>query len=144
MLSSSGEYLFKFGKNGPISERGTLSSPADIAIVASTTMVSIFNKTGSFVRAFGGQGSEPGQFSHISSLHISTHGHFCVSKSYNNRVQIFKSPKSHNKNGEVIREGVKTIFSRKPLYTMHQSRIRCAFYDPNWHQRALGSHSRSE
>ena len=119
-------YLFKFGKNGPISERGTLSSPADIAIdsedyvfVVSTMMVSIFDKTGYFVRAFGGQGKEPGQFSHISGLHISTHGHFCVSKSYNNRVQIFESPKSHNKDSEVIREGVKTISSRKPLYTIN-------------------------
>ena len=125
VLSSSGEYLFKFGKNGPISERVALSSPADIAIdsedyifVASTTIVSIFDKTGSFVRAFGGQGSEPGQFSHISGLHISTHGHFYVSESYNNRVQIIESPKSHNKDSDVIRVGVKTISSHKPLYTL--------------------------
>ena len=120
VLSSSGDCLFKFG-----SKRGTLSSPADIAIdsedyvfVASTTMVSIFDKTGSFVRAFGGQGSEPGQFSHVSGLHISTHGHFYVSESYANRVQIFESPKFHNKDSDVISEGVKTISSRKPLYTI--------------------------
>ena len=103
----------------------TLNSPADIAIdsedyvfVASTTMVSIFDKTASIVRAFGGQGSEPGQFSHISGLHISTHGHFYVSESYSNLVQIFESPKSHNKDSDIIREGVKTISSRKPLYTI--------------------------
>ena len=125
VLSSTGEYLFKFGKCGPISERGSLSSPTGIVIdsedyvfVASTTMVSIFDKTGSFVRAFGGQGSEPGQFSHISGLYISTNGHFYVSEFYNNRVQVFESPKSHNKDNDVISEGAKTISSCRPLYTI--------------------------
>ena len=124
-LSSSGEYLFKFGKCGPISERGTLSSPTDITIdsedyvfVASTTMVSIFDKSGSFIRAFGGQGSEPGQFSHISGLHISKNGHFYVSEFFHNRVQIFECPKSHNEDNDVISEGIKTISSHRPLYTI--------------------------
>ena len=125
VLSSNGEYLFKFGKCGSICERGTLSSPADIAIdsedyvfVASTTMVSVFDKTGSFIRAFGGQGNEPGQFSHISGLYISRSGHFYVSEFYNNRVQIFECPKSHNKDNDAISEGIKAISSRRPLYTI--------------------------
>ena len=109
-------YFFKFGKCGSICERDTLSSPADIAVdsedyvfVASTTMVSIFDKTGSSIRAFGGQGSEPGQFSHISSLYISRSSHLYVSEFYNNRVQIFESSKSYNEDNDAINEGVKAI-----------------------------------
>ena len=51
VLSSSGEYLFKFGKCGSICGRGTLSSLADIAVdsedyvfVASTMIVSVFDR----------------------------------------------------------------------------------------------------
>ena len=66
----------------------------------------------------GGQGSEPGQFSHISGLYISMNGCFYVSEFYNHRVQIFESPKSHNKDNNVISEGVKTISSHRPLYTI--------------------------
>ena len=75
----------------------------------------IFDKSGSSNRAFGGQGSKPGEFGHISGLYISTSGHFYVSEFYNHRLLIFESPKSHN---DAISEGVKTISSHSPLYTI--------------------------
>ena len=100
VFSSRGEPLFQFGKSGSWMERGVLTSPMAIAIdnednvfVASVMMISIFDKSGSFIRSFGGHGSDPGQFNFIRGLHIGKNGYLYVSDYSNNRVQIFEGPK---------------------------------------------------
>ena len=122
VFSSSGEPLFKFGKSGAWIERGTLTSPFAIAIdtednvfVGSVMIVSIFDKYGSFIRAFGGPGSNPGQFNLIKGLHIDKNGYLYVSEFSNDRVQIFEGSEP-SKSSKISDESIPTVFSRKPAY----------------------------
>ena len=103
VYSSSGEPLFKFGKAGSW-ERGTLNNPMAVAIdaddnvfIGSSIMISIFDKSGSFIRGFGGHGSDPGQFDYIRGLHIDQCGYLYVSEQSNDRVQIFEPSKEQSK-----------------------------------------------
>ena len=96
VYSPSGEYLFKFGKEGDQQKRGTLYSPNVIAIdkndyvyVGCHNTISIFDKEGEFIRAFGGYGEEPGQFALIRGLHIDEHGMLYVCEWKTDRIQIF-------------------------------------------------------
>ena len=126
VFSSSGEPLFKFGKSGSWIERGTLTSPLAIAIdtednvfVGSVMIVSIFDKCGSFIRAFGGPGNDPGQFQLIKGLHIDRNGYLYVSEFSNNRVQIFEgseASKSSKISEDASDESIPTAFSHKPAY----------------------------
>ena len=125
VFSPSGEFLFKFGKTGSVMERGTLHSPNTVAIdnddyvyVGSSIMLSIFDKTGKFIKAFGGNGSEPGEFSYITCLHISNSGHLYVSDYNNDRVQIFEINQTPCES-ETYDEGMKTLsMCRRPVYTI--------------------------
>ena len=129
VFSSSGQPLFKFGKSGSWMERGVLTSPMVIAIdaednvfVASIMMISIFDKSGNYIRAFGGHGSDPGQFDFIKGMHIDRHGNLYVSEYSNNRVQIFQgsessqSSKEEEKDDNTPSEQATTISLRKPAY----------------------------
>ncbi len=96
VCSSRGEPSFKFGKSGSAMERGVLVSPASIAIdsedkvfIGCAFMISIFDKSGSFLRSFGQNGSDPGQFSCVNALHFGKNGYLYASDYLNNRVQIF-------------------------------------------------------
>ena len=97
VYTPGGDALFKFGKSGSYPERGVLVSPMAIAIdgednvyVGNVMMISIFDKSGSFLRSFGGYGDDLGQFSLIRGLHIGRNGHLYVSDFCNNRVQVFE------------------------------------------------------
>ena len=131
VFSSSGEFQFKFGKSGTWMERGVLTSPQAIAIdsedhvfVGSVFMISIFDKAGAFIRAFGGHGSNPGEFSLIKGLHIDKHGNLYVSEFSNDRVQIFEGSQSSQPLSEErgdndscgTCETVTALSSRKPAY----------------------------
>lgn len=63
-------------------------------------MISIFDKSGSFLRSFGQYGSEPGQFSCVMALHIGKNGYLYASDYSNNRVQIFECSKSNQCTGD--------------------------------------------
>ena len=97
VYSPNGEYLFKFGKEGHDQQkRGTLYSPNAIAIdkddyvyVGCSNTISIFDKEGEFIRAFGGYGEDPGQFALIRGLHIDKQGWLYVCEWNNDRIQIF-------------------------------------------------------
>ena len=128
VFSLSGEPQFKFGKSGSWMNRGVLLSPMAIAIdnednvfVGSVLIVSIFDKSGVFIRAFGGSGSDPGQFSLIKGLHVDRLGNLYVSEFANNRVQIFEGsePGEPGQGGETkdTIEAVTSLqLSRKPAY----------------------------
>ena len=125
VFSSSGEPLFKFGKSGSWMERGVLLTPMAIAMdaddnvfVASIFMVSIFDKSGSFIRAFGGYGDDPGQFNFIKGLHIDQHGWLYVSEYNNNRVQIFEGSKPSQPNkaaSDTVIKALQSTFSSRML-----------------------------
>ena len=128
VLSSRGEPLFKFGKQGSMQERGTLVSPMAIAIdiednvfVTSMMMISIFDKSGSLIRAFGSNGSDPGQFNYIKGLHVGKNGYLYVSEYSNNRVQIFEGSEPNHFSEEerdAFGENFKSLSSRRPVYTI--------------------------
>ena len=132
VLSLSGEPQFKFGKSGSWMDRGVLTAPMAIAIdsednvfVGSVLIVSIFDKSGAFIRAFGGQGSGPGQFSLIKGLHVDRLGNVYISEFANNRVQIFEGsePREFSKGGgtkDTVKV-VSSLHSRKPAYTIGPS-----------------------
>lgn len=130
VFSLHGEPLFKFGKSGSLTERGSLICPRAIAIdhedrvfVGNAMFISIFDKFGSFVRAFGGNGSDPGQFNLINALHISKNGLLFVSEYSNNRVQVFKCSEPSQSNGDdsTFDKDAKTLLPhsfRRPIYTV--------------------------
>ena len=127
VFSSCGESLFKFGKPGSWMERGTLNSPMAIAIdmddnvfIGSMMMISIFDKFGSFIRGFGGQGSDPGQFQYVKDLHIGKNGDLYVCEYSNNRVQIFEGsePSRSSEKHDSTDENFKMLSSRRPVYTV--------------------------
>ncbi len=124
VFSSCGKSLFKFGKSGSWMERGVLLSPMAIAIdsednvfVGSVLMISIFDKSGSFLRSVGGQGSDPGQFNFIKGLHIGKNGFIYVSEYSNNRVQVFEGSKPSQSSRENHTD-VKTLRFRRPVHTI--------------------------
>ena len=132
VLSLSGEPQFKFGKSGSWMDRGVLTSPMAIAIdtednvfVGSVLIVSIFDKSGVFIRAFGGQGSGPGQFSLIKGLHVDRLGNVYASEFSNNRVQIFEGSESRQSSkGGGTNDAVKVVSSLhscKPAYMIGPS-----------------------
>jgi len=123
VFSSSGELLFKFGKSGSWIERGTLNHPTAIAIdaeddvfVGDNFQISIFDKSGSFIRAFGERGNQPGQFDRIKGMHLGKSGYLYISECSNNRVQILEVDQS-SKEHEVP-DKCTTILSRRPVYTI--------------------------
>jgi len=52
--------------------------------------VKVFNAQGLFMFAFGGKGSQPGQFNSPLGIAADKEGRICVADSQNHRVQIFK------------------------------------------------------
>ena len=124
VYSSDGKQLFKFGKSGAWIERGVLISPMAVAVddednvfVGSVMMISIFDKSGTFIRAFGGPGDQPGQFSLIKGLHIDRKGNVYVSEFSNNRVQIFEGSELTKSNKEVDdTTRVLTLSARRPAH----------------------------
>ena len=125
VLSSLGEPLFKFGKSGNWMERGVLLSPMAVAIdsednvfVASVFMVSIFDKSGSFLRSFGGHGDEPGQFNFIKGLYVSKNGYIYVTDHSNNCVQIFETSKPSQSNGVASTSDIKMCRFPRPIHSI--------------------------
>ena len=104
VFDQDGKFLFSFGKKGSSSDRGSMSSPTAIAIdhedyvyiSGSNVGVSIFDREGCFVRAFGIRGDEPGEFRDIKAMHIDHKGNLYVCESRSNRVQIFVGIKSRD------------------------------------------------
>lgn len=99
VFAPDGEFLFKFGKQGAPNIRGALTSPHAITlddednvyIGDAVGIIHIFDKNGGFIRQFGGNGEEPGQFSFISGLHFDKNTHLLyVCEWSNDRVQIFE------------------------------------------------------
>ena len=106
VFNSDGRFLFRFGKKGSIcsKDRGNLSSPVAISIdhedyvyvSGSKVGVSIFDREGCFVRAFGACGREPEDFRDIKAMHIDHKGNLYVCESKDNRVRIFAGIKSRD------------------------------------------------
>ena len=133
VLSSNGEPQFKFGKSGSWMDRGVLTAPMAIAIdsednvfVGSVLIASIFDKSGVFIRAFGGPGSAAGQFNLIYGLHVDRFGKVYVSEFANNRVQIFEGSAEPGTPSKVakttdIAKAVSLLHSHKPAYLIGPS-----------------------
>ena len=124
VFSTTGEALFKFGKSGNWMERGALMSPFAIAIdhndnvfVGSLIMVSIFDKSGAFLRSFGGHD----QFSFIKGIHIGNSGHIYISDQSKNNVKIFEGPKPGDSNKPPGNQKVVKLPFPRPLYTVGPS-----------------------
>ena len=126
VCSSYGDPLSRFGKTGSILERGTLVSPMAIAIdgednvFVASVIISIFDKSGSFIRSFGSFGGGSNQFKLITSLHMGN-GFLYVGESSENRIQIFESSTTSQLNGKedpAFNEDVKTLSFHRPAYTI--------------------------
>ena len=128
VFSPEGEFLFKFGKSGPVNTRGSLGSPMTIAIdnedyvfVGNVTgIVTIFDKCGRFVRGFGGHGGEPGQFNFMKGMCVGRNGLLYISEYSANRVQIFEGlkPMQPSSTNHHQTNKVRMLSSRRPAYTV--------------------------
>jgi len=112
-FSPDGEVLMTLGEPGRGgSSDGLLHSPNDVVVDPGTGDIFVaeshrrgmnnrimhFNAEGNFIKAFGEQGSGPGQFSEPHTIAMDSQGRLFVGDRENNRIQIF------TQNGELVDE----------------------------------------
>ncbi len=100
VFSAEGEPLFQFGEPGrsPVPQFSLLGPMAlavdshdNVYVGVAMKTVNVFDKEGTFLRVFGSQGSEPGQFEDVPTVMcIDQRGFLYVGECKPRRVQIFK------------------------------------------------------
>ena len=102
-MSPDGDVLLTIGTRGQAGEpdQGLLNEPTDLTINAAGDVYVLvghgrgeprvlkFTGDGAFVKAWGGQGTAPGQFDTIHSIVVDQEGLLYVADRQNRRVQIF-------------------------------------------------------
>jgi peptidylamidoglycolate lyase len=99
-ISDASELLMNLGSydvagDGP----NTFNGPTDVAVASNgdffvsdgyvNTRVAKFDRTGEFIKDWGGAGTEPGQFNTVHSITIDSRNRVLVADRENSRVQIF-------------------------------------------------------
>jgi len=102
-FSAEGKLLMTLGKkgiNGDNESRDALNGPADVVIApdgsifiadgqSSNTRVVKYSKDGTFVKYWGGKGTDPGKFDVPHSIAMDSTGRVYVADRRNKRIQIF-------------------------------------------------------
>ena len=81
--------VLSFGKQGSNEPWGVAVNSRDEIAVTSKHKVQIFDCKGNFLRSFGRQGSEKGQFQHPTGIAFGKDRNIYVADNRNNRIQIF-------------------------------------------------------